>query len=65
MADKLLVCISAEQAAVAISRNGRLGRCRTFRNDDQGREVFDRFLAGIHNVPVHVMVDVVEEDYRF
>jgi hypothetical protein len=48
-----------------MSRNGRLGRCRTFRNDDQGREVFDRFLAGIHNVPVHVMVDVVEEDYRY
>src|SRR5687768_14823207 len=65
MADRLLICISAEQAAVAISRNGRLGRCRTFRNDEQGREIFDRFLAGMHNVPVHVMVDVVEEDYRF
>ncbi|MPZ45079.1 MAG: hypothetical protein GEV05_17120 [Betaproteobacteria bacterium] len=65
MADKLLICISPEQATVAMSRNGRLGRCRTFRNDEQGREVFDRFLAAIHNVPVHVMVDVVEEDYRF
>lgn len=65
MADKLLICISSEQAAVAMSRNGRLARCRTFRNDDQGREAFDRFLAGTRTVPVHVMVDVVEEDYRF
>ena len=65
MADKLLICISAEQASVAFSRNGRLGRCRTFRNDEQGRQIFDQFLAGIQNVPVHVMADVVEEDYRF
>jgi hypothetical protein len=48
-----------------MSRNGKLGRCRVFRNDDQSRQVFDRFLASIHNVPVHVMADVVEEDYRF
>ena len=65
MADKLLICISAELASVALARNGKLGRCRTFRNDEQGRQAFDQFLAGIHNVPVHVMADVVEEDYRF
>ena len=33
MADKLLICISAELASVALARNGKLGRCRTFRND--------------------------------
>ena len=65
MADKLLICVSAEQASVVFSRNGKLGRCRVFRNDEPGRQEFDRVLAAVHNVPVHVMVDVVEEDYRF
>src|SRR5690606_22345761 len=65
MADKLLICISADQATVAMSRGGKLGRCRVFRNDDQSRQVFDRFLASVHNVPVHVMADMVEEDYRY
>ena len=65
MAEKLLVCISADQVSAVLSRNRALGRCRVFRNDEEGREVFDRFLASMHNVPVHVMVDVVEEDYRF
>jgi hypothetical protein len=65
MADKLLICVSAEQVSVIFSRNGKLGRCRVFRNDESGRQEFDRILAAIHNVPVHVMVDVVEEDYRF
>lgn len=65
MADKLLVCISAEQATVGLARNGKLGRCQTFGNDDAGFEAFDRYLASLRNVPVHVMVDVVEEDYRF
>src|SRR5688572_7910592 len=65
MADKLLICISADQASVALSHNGKLGRCRVFRNDEPGRQDFDRLLASIRNVPVQVMVDVVEEDYRF
>jgi hypothetical protein len=65
MADKLLLCISADQASVAISHNGKLGRCRVFRNDDASRQGFDRLLASLRNVPVHVMADVVEEDYRF
>ena len=65
MADKLLICISADQASVALSHNGKLGRCRVFRNDEPGRQDFDRLLASARNVPVHVMVDVVEEDYRF
>ena len=48
-----------------MSHNGKLGRCRVFRNDEPGRQNFDRLLASVRNVPVHVMVDVVEEDYRF
>jgi len=65
MADKLLICVSAEQATVGLARNGKLGPCQVFRNDDPGVAAFDRYLASLRNVPVHVMVDVVEEDYRF
>ncbi|RPI46683.1 MAG: hypothetical protein EHM59_06770 [Betaproteobacteria bacterium] len=65
MADKLLICVSAEQATAALSRRGKLAQCQVFRNDDRGAEAFDRLLAQLRNVPVHVMVDVVEEDYRF
>lgn len=65
MPDKLLISITAEQATVAVSHSGRLGPCRAFRNDEQGIEAFDRFLAGSKSMPVLVMVDAVEEDYRF
>jgi len=65
MADKLLICVSAEQATIGLARNGKLGPCQVFRNDDPGFEAFDRYLASLRNVPVHMMVDVVEEDYRF
>lgn len=65
MADKLLISVSAEQATAGVARNGKLGACRVFRNDAQGFEAFDRFLAQLRNVPAHVLLDVVEEDYRF
>lgn len=65
MADKLLISVSAEQATAGVSRNGKLGPCQVFRNDEQGLEAFDRFLSQLRNVPAHLLLDVVEEDYRF
>lgn len=65
MADKLLIAISAEQATAGISRNGKLGPCRVFPSDARGLEAFERFLSQLRNVPAHVLLDVVEEDYRF
>jgi len=65
MADKLVICVTAEQATLAVSHNGRLGPCRSFRNDDQGNESLDHYLAALKRMPVLVMVDAVEEDYRF
>jgi len=65
MADKLLIAVSAEQATAGLARNGKLGACQVFRNDAQGIEAFDRFLAQLRSVPAHVLLDVVEEDYRF
>lgn len=65
MADKLLISVSADQATAGISRNGKLGPCEVFRNDEEGLASFDRFLAGLRRMPAHLLLDVVEEDYRF
>ena len=65
MADKLLICVTAQQATVTVSHGGRLGPCRAFHNDDRGTEAFDHYLAALKSMPVLVMVDVVEEDYRY
>lgn len=65
MADKLLISVSADQATAGISRNGKLGPCEVFLNDEEGLASFDRFLAGLRSMPAHVLLDVVEEDYRF
>ena len=65
MADKLLICVSAQQATAAHWRGRRLADCRVFNNDDAGIEAFGEFLAPFSGVPAYIMVDAVEEDYRF
>ena len=65
MADKLLICVTAEQSTLAVSHNGKLGARRSFRSDDRGTQAFDEYLATLKSMPVLVMVDAVEEDYRF
>ena len=65
MAEKLLLCISAQQVTAAQWRHRRLAECRVFKNDDSGIEAFEEFVAPFPGVPVYVMVDAVEEDYRF
>jgi hypothetical protein len=65
MADKLLICVSAQRATAALWRGRRLADCRTFTDDDAGLEAFGEFLAPFPGVPVYIMVDAVEEDYRF
>ena len=65
MREKLLVCISAQQATAAHWRGNRIARLEQFANDGDGVSAFREFLAPHQNVPVFVMVDAVEEDYRF
>ncbi|MBI2294898.1 MAG: hypothetical protein HYU76_02380 [Betaproteobacteria bacterium] len=65
MADKLLIGISAQGATVAHWRGNRIADCYLFDNDDAGQAGFKEFLTSFVNVPVHLMVDAVEEDYRF
>jgi hypothetical protein len=65
MAEKILICVSAEQVTAARWRTRRIVECRTFRNDESGFAAFEAFLTPFSGIPAYVMVDAVEEDYRF
>ena len=64
-ADKLLISVSAQQVSAAHWRSGRIAGCDTFAYGDEGLVAFKAYLAAIgKQLPVHMLVDAVEEDYR-
>ena len=65
MADKLLIGVSSQGATAAHWRGGRIVACGEFQHDDEGLATFKEYLTQFSNVPVHFLVDAVEEDYRF
>src|SRR5688500_13511809 len=65
MREKLLVCVSAQQATAAFWRAGKIVQLEQFTHDEKGLNDFREFLVPRHGIPVFVMVDGVEEDYRF
>jgi hypothetical protein len=65
MADKLLIGISAPVVTTAHWRGGKIGECLTFANDEGGMADFKEYIARLADMPAHIMVDAVEEDYRF
>ena len=65
MADKLLIGISAPVVTAAHWRGGRIAECLTFANDEGGQPDFKEYLARLADLPAYIMVDAVEEDYRF
>lgn len=65
MATKLLLCVSAEQATIGRWSRGRLSGCHRFPNDEDGRLAFGNYLRAARGLPVHIVVDTVDEDYRF
>ena len=65
MREKLLICVSAQQATAAHWRGGKIAQLQQFPHDEAGLARFREFLTPHSNVPVHVMADAVEEDYRF
>ena len=65
MADKLLVAISGQGATAAHWRGGRIVETHSFPDNETGQAGFKDFLGGFTNVPVHIVVDAIEEDYRF
>src|SRR4051812_44089027 len=65
MREKLLICVSALQASAAYWHAGRIDQLEQFAHDETGLAAFREFLTPHTNVPVFMMVDAVEEDYRF
>lgn len=65
MAAKLLLCLSADQATVAVWRGHRLSACHRFDNNESGWTAFGDFLRSARGLPVHIVVDTVDEDFRF
>jgi hypothetical protein len=65
MADKLLIGISAPVVTAAHWHGGKITECLTFANDEGGQADFKEYLARLPDMPAHIMVDAVEEDYRF
>jgi hypothetical protein len=65
MPAKLVITLTTEQALVARFAGGRLDAVTAFPNDEAGYSEFSEFLAGCRPDPVHILADVVEEDYRF
>ena len=65
MADKLLVAISGQGATAAYWRGGRIVETRSYPDNEGGQAGFKDFLAAFTNVPVYIVVDAIEEDYRF
>jgi len=65
MREKLLICVSALQATAAHWRAGRITQLEQFAHDEKGLAAFREFLTPHSDVPVFMMVDAVEEDYRF
>lgn len=46
-------------------RDGKLVPRQSFDNDEAGWFAFEGFLKSVKGIPVYLMVDAVEEDYRF
>lgn len=65
MAVKLLLCVSADNATAALWQGRRLARCRRFDNNENGWIACSNFLLAGRGIPIHIMVDSVDEDYRF
>ena len=65
MASKLLLCVSNDRITVAVWRRRHLLSSVRFENNEAGWLAFGKFLRSAHGLPIHIIVDTVEEDFRF
>src|SRR5690606_239287 len=56
--------LSAHKAAVYHWQKGDLGSSYLFDANQDGREYFERYLRETPNVPMYILVDVFEEEFR-
>jgi len=65
MAAKLLVYLSAAGAVVTRTRGNRISDLERFSNDEAGIESFRQYALANISAPAFLLVDAIEEDYRF
>lgn len=63
-ADKRSLLITADKAVLHLRRGGQVARSYEFSADEEGRANFERCLLETDSVPMYVLVDIVEEEYR-
>lgn len=61
---KIILFITSKQVTVGRWRLGKLVSCEDFSNNETGHGQFCQYLSKHPNVPVHIIVDAVEEDFR-
>ena len=64
MADQLLLSVSATQISAARWQGGSFAACDRFPNGQDGLAAFKEYLTQTRDMPVQIIVDAVEEDYR-
>jgi hypothetical protein len=64
MISKIILCVFPDRLTAGIWRWGRLVSCQAFKNHEDGHEAFRTFLLQHSGIPIYLIVDAVEEDYR-
>jgi hypothetical protein len=64
LAPRRALFLSAHKAAVYQWKGGDLGSSFLFDANEEGRELFGRYLKESQNAPMFVLVDVFEEEFR-
>ena len=62
--NKIVLCATADNLLAGIWYAGKLQGCQRFLNDESGLAAFADFLQQYASIPVYLIVDAVEEDYR-
>jgi hypothetical protein len=62
--DKLVLCATSHSLLAGLWHAGKLQGSQAFNNDIAGHEAFAEFLKQYRSIPVYLMADAVEEDYR-
>ncbi len=61
---KIVLCATANKLLAGIWHAGKLQGCQSFVNHEDGYAAFAEFMQPYQSVPVYLIVDAVEEDYR-
>ncbi len=61
---KIIIFVTSKKATVGRWRLGRLVSCEDFSNEQAGHDLFCLYLRKYPNIPIHLIVDAVEEDFR-